>query len=360
MVRELRFSIVMLGCVLAAVGLTVPCKAGSYLPPEGDPIKNEVGAAFGYSHFTSEFLYRDWDTGSLRTVHGTHDTLSYTVGYRRYFNRRYTHPEVPFGYVPYNYRNSYLECVAVIAQDKSERTPVRISRWHTVGGTGSNTYGAFRIALVNHTRRIFYRGELQIAGDFGSRDLGDYRASLGVGLENAVAKLGLDAVITVHTRGSHTNTALGSRTSLEYTPTPYVRVATTPTWLLDWGAPDIWELSAPVSVAVMIPSLWLEIEPYFRYHRVSSGRWGSDEEYVASLTVRDYFSSSSVYGRIRYSKIEDEQGWYGFHGGGDYVFGKSLMVAAEYGYNLENTKDSMKSYRSYDGHQFRVHVTCYW
>ena len=96
MLTVFRFCVLAVILLVIAVSLSpATCYAGEVdLELDGDAIKREL--AFGGSQLMV----------SNRTC--SVDTLTAALRARYYFNSRYHNPGVPFTFVPYNYRASYV------------------------------------------------------------------------------------------------------------------------------------------------------------------------------------------------------------------------------------------------------------
>lgn len=111
-----------------------------------NPIRHEITQLFAFNRFLTKFDGADL-VGNPMRFDLEYDTLDIGIGYKYYFNSRYNHPDIPFGYMPYNYRSSVIEVAGILGDltFKSEQ------RWGYQPTSNAETERSIKIISGGYT-----------------------------------------------------------------------------------------------------------------------------------------------------------------------------------------------------------------
>lgn len=357
------------------------CYAGPAACSSKNTIRHEVVAAFGVTHVSEETEYeeRSYDRGpdsDGSSLDVLSDTLHGALGYRHYFNARFTDPDVPFAFVPYNYRSNTLEGAFEVARSKftlkSQRTSAESGcsrRWYRLGTQTVHHFETFFVAgSIAYSRWLDACDESETAkvGSYGglcqeacgSRDV---RATFGGGWLDEKAKVG--AKLRVGRLYDQQATELSDQSFVgvtpfaEVTPSPYFRFAASITLWDAVSHGDYWEMRIPAAVSIVFPEHWWELG-------LEGWYWLNEREAEVlgvSGVVRKYLGDGSIHVSAAYANRQTEeeglepeaQNWR-FGLGGDLVLQSRLQLSV--GYSLETGDPVIRFNKGHWGHTVQAVV----
>ena len=308
--------------------------------PEGDPVKMEVNAAFQYSHFAEDWVWRYYDHGApvVNTGSFFFDTLGFMAGGQYYFNSRFANPSVPFAFIPYDYRSNSVGLFAGYGTEK----------WKDVGGPGLEPEHVTKVAVIGlggryHTSRHFFGGSFlfQREIDPGSDRL--LQLSAAVGWLTPELKFGIRSIVDKEFQGrpffpsNADQVYVTGQPFFEYTPGSFVRVsaAISRTYAVTFG--DYWEMELPVSLSYTIPDRWWEFGVAFAYFNNEN----DVKRYTFDANTRRFIGDGSIYalGGITHGDflpvfLVDGGTVFRLGLGGDYVYNRIMQLTLQYNYEF--------------------------
>ncbi|UCD17501.1 MAG: hypothetical protein JSV44_00920 [Candidatus Zixiibacteriota bacterium] len=317
-------------------------------------IKNEIRSVLAYSSFEFKGPGLD-DQGELaedRTE--TRDTLAAGVSFRHYFNSRYQHPIVPISFIPYNYRNNFIEGAAVMASD-NEEFDVPHSE------TGRNLLGV-RLNGFYHLENVFIGGNLaysrQTDDELDADDWLNQSISVGgtFGYHNPDARIGVNLGFRDTRRDSSTKDFNSQYFEVgcfgEYMLTPAFLLAGSIEYLTESGE-DYYEFRIPVYMKYIILDSWWEFAPSFSFYQNEI----DIEEFDYRFKISKLYRNTSISAQPQYTirKITGISGSmrvFRIHAGGTYAFMNRSMqvsVSAHYGFGEEDINYPERDISTYSG-----------
>lgn len=306
---------------------------------EGDPVKMEVNAAFQYSHFAEEWVWRYYNHGAPVVTTGSYlfDTLGFMVGGQHYFNSRFANPSVPFAFIPYDYRSNSVGLFAGYGTEKVTY----------VDEPGEDHEYVTKVAVIGlggryHTSRHFFGGSFlfQRETDPGSNRLQQLSATGGWLTEEL--KFGIRSVVSKEFQGrpffvNDDQVYVTGQPFVEYTPGSFVRVsaAISRTYAVTFG--DYWEMELPVSLSYTIPDRWWEFGAAFAYFNNEN----EVTRYTFDATTRKFIGDGSIcalvgitHGDFLPVLLLDGGTVFRLGLGGDYVYNRIMQLTLQYNYEF--------------------------
>ncbi len=303
----------------------------SYQAPTGGEIKYQLTGEGFYSKksFDEEIELEESIKGG-------------SLAFNWYRTPRFEHPDVPFGFIPYNYRSSQFQVAGFYSKEDFTVT---------YGGGLTDTFGVKNYGLVlsqvQYAQSGFFSiAELQAQGIDGPQfrhSLAVFtaraliggqnervRGGAGLGVENQAENL-IDAVRS----GEESFSIIYVPLLFEITPSQFFRIAVLPEYAIPENGPSSYEL--PVDISGMLPENWIELR--FRWTLADEEQGFASHKF--NVQARKHFMQSSIFSELELSFFgRDQDRSTTFIGGGfDYVSRYSsqpIAFGALVGYQSES------------------------
>lgn|GEM_PF-7072052 len=369
------FIFVNQGCPLEITKSSLYDDNGEWYPGDDTLLKHEFILNSTYQYFICdtvrlhEFYPYGTYTASEQRIE---DTFNFDFTYRYYMNARYNNPNVPFAYIPYNYRADYFELKAGFSREQTswrkEPSLEAYSRdWHYLFGVNlnllyhlSNFHSLFWGAGLGFSRRapddlfgdnwIYERFDLALQfGCYTSRyKCGFYFETQSVtGNRDAYYPAG-DKVVII-------------KPFVEFTPRPNLRLKAALDYSVYTSDGTRRELAIPLTVDYLLLPRWWELSFNFVFFKNEF----DDKTMTIGSKIQKYYNRFSFYLRPEYVERRRDgtrldKMFTLLNIGLEYTFGRKIIVSASgyYGFgDNEYYEDRDDLDRS--GVKLRLHLLNY-
>jgi len=276
-------------------------KCGNWISSVDNEIKYEFSATAGYNHanMNAVFTMGDGDDIWVSDWENTYDTVTLAASYRFYLKPRYQHPDVPFAFIPYNYRSNFLDIAAARVNDE-----------YTYDDKGDYPnyskleYNArlFSVNTLYYFDRVFVGGGLdytyQTRDDFESDDWLNQAVILSgtFGFHNPRHRIGMNIQFhdLSYDRSYKDDDAQFFRLKpfVEYLPTPKILLGIGLDYFLETGSnSSYYELKIPLLAKYIMTEHWWEFVASFSYYNNEN----DINEYDLQVGIRKFFHDISVH-----------------------------------------------------------------
>ncbi|MBN2227454.1 MAG: hypothetical protein JW763_08820 [candidate division Zixibacteria bacterium] len=265
---------------------------------------NEIDFAFsttiGYNRAKMNAV-STFNLGQLQLVadwERTEDTLAAVATYRFYLKPRYQHPNVPFAFIPYNYRNNIVDIAGAFINDDYTLIDKGDLPFHSELGFKAKVLG---INTLYYFNRIFVGGGLrymrQTRDDLESDDWCNRTVILSgsFGFYNPQNRTGI--TIQFHdlsydrSRGDEDMQFIRLSPFIEYLPTPEILLGANLDYYFESGESDYFETKFPIWAKYIMTEYWWEFIASLSYYN----DYEDIHEYDFQVSARKYIHDISVH-----------------------------------------------------------------
>jgi len=271
---------------------------GNWLTSEENVLKHEIRLNPAFNRITQKFDGTDTSGREIEYKY-TYDYYSIEMAYRYYLNRRYYNKDVPFTYIPYNYRSSYIEVSGSYNAESDEYDYFGTHKYH--GGYTS-------VDFLNHAENLFYGASFEYLersekNAFNRTETIDIEGSIGYYNNNG--KYGLGVGYENIWSGRQYRISRDNRMLVRFFGeemiNPSLVVSASVNYLFDTDGGDEYWFEIPISGAYLIPYAWWEFETGFCYTKSKLISILDDKTYDWFMTARKYLNTMAFSAGLGYS-----------------------------------------------------------
>lgn len=275
-------------------------------------IKNEVTIAADYdkSNYDGQYVYYTVDTSKFAI---SIDSLVFNIIFRHYFDSRYQHPIVPFSFIPYNYRCSYIDISALYSDITLEHEETG-GPGGDINSKGNHNIKGFSLDGIYFLKKLFFGGNILYSKLSGEKPFAD---------EHSNKQIHLNGVIGLYSSKSKVGIRTGFRNIkikgvveksdyqkirfnpfIEYSPTPQSLIAAGVDYIFEIDT-NCYEFYIPVQASYVTLDNWWQFNVLFSYYQTKQVPIDSTE-IIISGKMEKMYRNSSVYIKPQYIKTERE------------------------------------------------------
>ena len=307
------------------------------------------------------------------------DTLTAALRARYYFNSRYHNPGVPFTFVPYNYRASYVEAIVGAIRETVDCRywieDISHHYWFEHSVDFEDWRPGIGVSIINYFPKHFVTGGMSYSHMDGINKAYDVNVHVGAGWHGPNYRVGADVSLWEECIDSQrygyplhwsydewlqsiqTYMYGALEPFVEFTPRPYLKFAAAYRRTYDTDS-DFWSVHIPISVSCTVIDWWLEFESqYVHYHEKFEDRTDG-----LDMTVRRYFGDHRIAGHVSYDyQTLHANDWHTYDVGVDVavvLFHRGVIIEASYDF-VFGDRPMGSDGEDITGHILGVNVTVY-